>query len=657
MDVDETRAGESRMSSFLREFKEVRTAIALLESNLAEYKMYLPEAVLIGGQSIASPFASPFASPAQRGLDASVAAASPIPSETLPATEMEARVLSWADSGAQDPSELPGWSPHSHSIEPPQGEYAFTPPPASYFAVVFVDAWGANNMWRSYQAAMTEAMSRYTDTVRDLLLAHDGVEVKTVGDAFMLVFDDACSAVQFGIDLHEEMLQHDWPIALADTRFCERQVGNDGKVVWNGPRLRVGVSYGAVNKEQHAITGQPDYFGKTVHRAARLEATGIPGTVNVSSEVISQLQHRMKGLHLFTDEKGQTQDTALLSQALMGRSHDIEKAIVERGVRRSITTLAADLPYQKPPRPPVGSTWSVGQTGDVPGPSHSGSDALKKLDNVVVGRVRIVCVEDVLSDRASGLALHLNEALSCLLASLRATGGHITSVLGTSAAVWWGGSTASNTGVLRFPTLLSTKLQGVELLSTHVGLCRGTVLYGCIGATDSKHIQVIGQPVGVSGLLSQTAVELDVVGLMTYMQPQPKIYRENLRPIDEWQMQDGKRLAIFEMMKNPVASDGRTITLSHTIPMNLFCPEPTDASSPQKEPSLQVSINRRQQAVPSPASWGWSEEYTVAFYARDFAKIRAKSSDHELDPVLQIVSHLLESETHLRQALHMGLLQ
>ena len=635
----------------ITEFNNIKTCIFGVANHLGEYKRYLPEALLYRVSSFQSPMSPGVKSPGARS------------NGSHRSLRVPQRMLSWGESEfiASQRSET------SHDPED-----VLTPPPGTYLAVVFVDIWGITNLWKDFAEEMTESIPMYTDVIRLAVEAHDGVEVKTLGDAFMIVFDDACSAVQFGLECLEELNRISWPSRLRESRFCARLVDSTGTVLFNGLRPRIGVAYGQVQQDSHLITDQLDYSGKTVVRAARMEASGIPGAVTVASEVVGQLQHRMKDLVIITDDKAA--DTIILNEALMSRQLEIEGSIEERGRRLakkppplntshirsevSCGSWTAGPQEEKKSNLTFSAAVSVAAAGSAY--TTPKQDPLRKFSDVVVGRVRFVCVEDILSDRAASLGENMNEALSCLLASLRATGGHTLSVLGGSVSVWWNGHASKLTSLLRFPTLLSAKLRKVDLLTPHVGLCQGNVMYGCIGASDMKYIQAMGQPLGMSSLLSETAIELGVAALMTRMKGHNRTFVENLRPIDEWRARDGPKFTIYEVMKNPVAPDGAAMTLSHAHPLTLFCPESTNTHGDASEdmaPSSPLARSPTPSLRKDPPAWEWSEEYTHAFFAKDFATIKERTSGREVDAVLQIVAHLIETGSHLRTHLHMGVLQ
>ena len=105
-------------------------------------------------------------------------------------------------------------------------------------------------------ATAAHILTRFADLVRRCALAHDGRIVKQIGDAFMLVFGDAGSAVEFALDIRDA--------ALAEPQFLG---------------TRQGIHWGPV------LYREGDYYGATVNLAARIVAEAAADGVLVSGAV------------------------------------------------------------------------------------------------------------------------------------------------------------------------------------------------------------------------------------------------------------------------------------------------------------------------------------------------------------------------------------
>jgi eukaryotic-like serine/threonine-protein kinase len=96
---------------------------------------------------------------------------------------------------------------------------------------------------------------------REQVSRHDGYEVKSQGDGFMLAFPDPCEALECAIDVQRA--------------FAERERNDPAEPL----RVRMGLHSGEV------ISEDGDYFGKNVILAARIAAQAIGGEILVSEEL------------------------------------------------------------------------------------------------------------------------------------------------------------------------------------------------------------------------------------------------------------------------------------------------------------------------------------------------------------------------------------
>jgi eukaryotic-like serine/threonine-protein kinase len=106
-----------------------------------------------------------------------------------------------------------------------------------------------------------EVLREHNAIFREQLARHDGYEVKSQGDGFMLAFPDPCEALECAIDVQRA--------------FAERERDGSGEVL----RVRMGLHTGEV------ISEEGDYFGKNVIMAARIAAEARGGEILVSEEL------------------------------------------------------------------------------------------------------------------------------------------------------------------------------------------------------------------------------------------------------------------------------------------------------------------------------------------------------------------------------------
>ena len=137
--------------------------------------------------------------------------------------------------------------------------------------------------------AWAAVLSEYRQQVRDIVEAHDGSEVGTQGDGFLLRFESPDAGVDAAIDLQR--------------RLAERRDGGSFT-----PDVRVGIHAG------EAIDDDADLVGQVVNLAARVVDAAQPGEILVTEPVTDHLRpgHVIvdRGLH---DLKGISRARHLLA--------------------------------------------------------------------------------------------------------------------------------------------------------------------------------------------------------------------------------------------------------------------------------------------------------------------------------------------------------
>ena len=132
--------------------------------------------------------------------------------------------------------------------------------PSGTFTFLFTDIESSTKLWEQYPEAMKAALARHDAILLEVVEAHHGRIVKTMGDGIHAAFDTAASGVA---------------AALAAQRalFAERWEGIKPEVL----RARMGLH----TCEAEARAG--DYYGPALNRAARLISIGYGGQTLLST--------------------------------------------------------------------------------------------------------------------------------------------------------------------------------------------------------------------------------------------------------------------------------------------------------------------------------------------------------------------------------------
>ena len=134
--------------------------------------------------------------------------------------------------------------------------------PEGIVAILFTDDVGSTRLrQRLGDQAAQERMRRHNQAVREQIAKHSGFEVKTWGDAFMIVFSDVAAALACAVDIQQAVAQD-------NERHPKERI-----------EVRIGLNAGQAIKEEE------DFFGGSVVVAARLQALAKGGQILVSEAV------------------------------------------------------------------------------------------------------------------------------------------------------------------------------------------------------------------------------------------------------------------------------------------------------------------------------------------------------------------------------------
>lgn len=164
------------------------------------------------------------------------------------------------------------------------------PAPTGMIAIVFTDIKNSTNLWETYPAAMRSAIKLHNDVMRRQLRRLGGYEVKTEGDAFMVSFATATSALLWCFAVQVALLDINWPQEMLNSVSCQPLFDKDNNLIFKGLSVRMGTHWGEPLCEVDPITRRMDYYGPIVNKASRVSACADGGQITVSSDFISEIQ-------------------------------------------------------------------------------------------------------------------------------------------------------------------------------------------------------------------------------------------------------------------------------------------------------------------------------------------------------------------------------
>jgi class 3 adenylate cyclase len=131
-----------------------------------------------------------------------------------------------------------------------------------FIAIMLTDMVGFSKTMELDEGAAYLKLREHNEAIRRFIDLYGGVEVKTMGDAFLVKFNNTIDAVNTAIDIQN----------LFD---IYNQDKDDDELIF----LRIGIHYGEVIVEEN------DIMGNGVNVTARIEPLAVPGCISITDVV------------------------------------------------------------------------------------------------------------------------------------------------------------------------------------------------------------------------------------------------------------------------------------------------------------------------------------------------------------------------------------
>ncbi|MED5476065.1 MAG: adenylate/guanylate cyclase domain-containing protein [Candidatus Neomarinimicrobiota bacterium] len=136
--------------------------------------------------------------------------------------------------------------------------------------IMFTDIVGYSKLVQTNEDKALEILDEHNHIVRPIIDKYDGSEIKTIGDAFLIQFESAISALNCAIEVQKKIVSHN-AIQSFDKKF----------------QIRIGIHLGDI------VIKDNDVFGDGVNIANRIESQSEPGGICISDQVYYQVRRKI----------------------------------------------------------------------------------------------------------------------------------------------------------------------------------------------------------------------------------------------------------------------------------------------------------------------------------------------------------------------------
>jgi class 3 adenylate cyclase len=164
--------------------------------------------------------------------------------------------------------------------------------------IVFSDITRAASLWEFNAMAMRDATLLHNETLRGALQKHRGYEVVFLRDknsgegSFCMAFQHTADALAWCLEVQQDLLAVAWPEALLEHPGAAEEWSDvDGRVLFKGLRVRMGVHVGVPRIGRDPMTRRVEYIGPSVNAAARITALTHGGQIVMSHAAYLKVKH------------------------------------------------------------------------------------------------------------------------------------------------------------------------------------------------------------------------------------------------------------------------------------------------------------------------------------------------------------------------------
>jgi adenylate cyclase len=169
--------------------------------------------------------------------------------------------------------------------------YSSPKPPMGEISCIFTDIIDSTPLWTYNEAAMWEALKLHNDLMRKEMEKFGGYEVKSIGDAFYVVFGNSISALRFCLSAQLSLHIADWPEGVVAYHELNEFFDEGGQeITYKGITVRMGIHFGKpFAADMDPVAHRMDYYGPMINSSARVQSQAEGGEIAISDDFIMEL--------------------------------------------------------------------------------------------------------------------------------------------------------------------------------------------------------------------------------------------------------------------------------------------------------------------------------------------------------------------------------
>ncbi|SRR5579875_833689 len=137
---------------------------------------------------------------------------------------------------------------------------------------MFTDIVGYTSITQSDESHAMRVLKAHNELLRSIFPKHNGSEIKTIGDAFLVEFESTLEAVLCAAEIQEQL-----------RNYNSSQSGSESSRI----QVRIGIHL------RDVIHQEKDVFGDAVNIASRIQPIAEPGGICVSDQVYDQIGNKV----------------------------------------------------------------------------------------------------------------------------------------------------------------------------------------------------------------------------------------------------------------------------------------------------------------------------------------------------------------------------